>query len=71
MWQWPIKDRQLLGGCGHSLCESVMFYRLADYRLAGSELWRGTRVLLVTAGSRKALRDVLADESEWEGVLGV
>jgi hypothetical protein len=49
----------------------MTFYGLADNRLAGSELGEVIEFYLSREEAEKALREVLADEPEWEGELGV
>jgi hypothetical protein len=49
----------------------VTFYGLADYRMSGSELGEIIEFYLSQQEAEQALRDVLADEPAWAGMLGV
>jgi hypothetical protein len=49
----------------------MIFYGLADYRLSGTELGEVIEIYVSRAEADQALRDVLADEPEWECELGV
>ena len=45
----------------------MTFYGLADYRLSGSELGEVIEFFPSLELAEEALRDVIADESEWVG----
>jgi hypothetical protein len=64
---------KILGGAqdGASYNPRVTFYGLADYRLSGSDLGEVTEFYSSQQEAEEALRDVLADEPEWQGALGV
>jgi hypothetical protein len=49
----------------------VILYSLADYRMSGSELGEIIEFYSSQQEAEQALRDVLADEPEWQGELGV
>jgi hypothetical protein len=49
----------------------MTFYGLVDYRLAGTALGEVIEIYSSREEAGNALRDVLADEPEWEGQLGV
>jgi hypothetical protein len=49
----------------------LTFYGLTDFRLAGSELGEVIEFYSSREEAEEALRDVLTDEPEWEGELGV
>ena len=49
----------------------MTFYGLTDFRLAGSELGEVIEFYSSREEAEEALRDVLTDEPEWEGELGV
>jgi hypothetical protein len=49
----------------------MTFYGLADYRLSGCELGEIIEFYSSQHEAEQALRDVLADEPEWQGELGV
>jgi hypothetical protein len=49
----------------------VTCYGLTDYRLAGSELGEVIEFYSSREEADEALREVLADEPEWEGELGI
>jgi hypothetical protein len=50
---------------------AVIFYGLADYRMAGSDLGEVIEFYSSQEEAERALRDVLDDEPEWQGELGV
>jgi type I restriction enzyme, R subunit len=62
----PSTIDQSASGYSH---DSLRFFGLADYRLA--ELGEIIEFYSSREEAEEALRDVLADEPEWEGVLGV
>ena len=47
------------------------FYGLADYTLGGSKLGEVIEFYSSRKEAEQALKEVLADEPEWEGQLGV
>jgi hypothetical protein len=49
----------------------VIFYGLADRRLSDSELGEVIEFYSSQQEAEQALRDVLDDEPEWQGELGV
>jgi hypothetical protein len=51
--------------------DKVTFYGLADSRLVGTELGEVIEVYVRREDAEQALRDVLRDEPEWEGELGI
>jgi hypothetical protein len=49
----------------------MIFYGLADYRMARSELGEIIEFYSTQREAEQALREVLVDEPEWEGELSV
>jgi hypothetical protein len=56
-------------GAPHNL--RVTLYGLADSRLAGDELGEVIELYVRREDAEAALRDVLTDDPEWEGELGI
>jgi hypothetical protein len=49
----------------------VIFYGLADYRLSGCQLGEIIEFYSSQQEAEQVLREVLTDEPEWQGELGV
>jgi hypothetical protein len=49
----------------------VIFYALTDSRLTDTDLGEVVEIFASREEAEKAPRDVLADEPEWKGIIGV